>query len=488
MNKNLTTNTFITLLFSILFFLGGCATTKERSAENKSDNESLSASFDYGDDPPAISRDKNLQSSPVARAAPKEYLPKEVTFTEADFIDLWDRIRSGYDLPSVQSKHIAEYEHWFSSRPEYIERLVNRATPYLYHIVVQVEQRNLPMEIALLPAIESAYKPHALSSAKAVGLWQFIPATGRYYGLKQNWWYDGRKDVYSSTNAALNYLEKLNRDFDGDWALALASYNAGEGTVSRAIKANKRAGKPTNYTALKLRSETRRYVPKLIAFSNIIKNPEKYGLEIARVPNQPYFSVIRLSSQVELGVVADAANIPIEELEMLNPGIKRWATDPKGPHHLLVPASASEVVADAIAGIPQHKRVHWAHYKVKKGDSLSVIAKRHGISVASLKTTNKLRSSRIKIDQDLLIPQARNYRKTKAKPLRITASSKKSTYPGSVSSSSQQEPKIISVQKGDTLWSLSKRYKVTLNELVEWNKINTNDLLFRGQKLKIWRY
>jgi membrane-bound lytic murein transglycosylase D len=472
----------IILLMSGLLFLGGCATTKEKSAQSD-DNRSLSSYFNYGEEE-TVESPSSAQVHPArkqSQAAPREYQPKEVNYSPADFNDLWDRIRAGYDLPSVNSKHIAVYERWYASRPEYINRLVKRATPYLYHITVQVEQRNMPMEIALLPAIESAYKPNAISSAKAVGIWQFIPSTGKHYGLKQNWWYDGRKDIYASTNSALNYLEKLHKDFDGDWSLALASYNAGEGTVSRAIKANKKAGKPSNYTALKLRSETQRYVPKLIALSNIIKNPEKYGLKIARVPNEPYFRVMHLSSQVELGVVADAANIQIEELEMLNPGIKRWATDPKGPHHLLVPAYSSEVVADALAGIPQHKRVRWAHYRVKKGDTLGVISKRHGITVASLKKTNNLRSSRIQINQDLLIPQGKSYRSATLK------SSKKSSS-RSRSSASPQAPKIISVKKGDTLWSLSRRYKVTLNELTKWNKISSSDLLFKGQKLKIWRY
>ena len=485
MKVTLTTKIHITLLVSALYFLTGCATTKEISAENRSDDKPLSSYFDYGEEIPAESPSQNQQSS-VANPAPREYQPKNVIYTSEDYHDLWDRIRAGYDLPALNSKHVAEYERWYSSRPQYIERLIKRATPYLYYIATQVEQRNMPMEIALLPAIESAFKPHALSSAKAVGLWQFIPATGRHYGLKQNWWYDGRKDIYSSTNAALNYLEKLNADFNGDWLLALASYNAGEGTVSRAILANKRKGKPTHYTNLKLRSETVRYVPKLIALSNIIKNPEKYGLKIARVPNEPYFDIIRLNSQIELAVVADAANIPIKELELLNPGFKRWATDPAGPHRLLVAASTAEMIADAIAGIPQHKRVRWAHYRVRKGDTLSGIAVSHGISVASLKKTNKLKSSRISINQDLLIPQSRSYNNKKSDIKTATASRNKRT---NVSSpSSKQSPKIISVRKGDTLWSLSRRYKVTLNELLKWNKINTNDLLFHGQKLKIWRY
>ncbi|GMR06342.1 MAG: LysM peptidoglycan-binding domain-containing protein [Gammaproteobacteria bacterium] len=484
MKNNLTIRTLITLLLSSVLFLAGCASTKTKETQSKNTEPSLSELFGGSDAPDQ--RPSVPKAVTPHTAAPREYQPKEVTYTTEDFSDLWDRIRAGYALPAIKSRHIAEYERWYSSRPEYVERLVRRATPYLYYVATQVESRNMPMEIALLPAIESAYKPNALSSAKAVGLWQFIPATGRHYGLKQNWWYDGRKDIYSSTRSALDYLEKLNRDFDGDWALALASYNAGEGTISRAIVANQRAGKPTDYTSLKLRNETRRYVPKLIALSNIIKDPEKYGLKIASVPNEPYFSVIRLSSQIDLGVVADAANIPVKELQMLNPGFKRWATDPAGPHRLLVNASTSEMVADAIAGIPQHKRVRWAHFKVKKGDSLGLIAHHYRLSVASIKKTNNLKSDRIIIGQDLLIPVSSSYRKGKRSYQTTSFSGNKSSK--TTNNTSQQTPKIISVRKGDTLWSLSRRYKVTLNELTEWNKINASDMLFSGQKLKIWRY
>ncbi|MEA1890280.1 MAG: LysM peptidoglycan-binding domain-containing protein [Pseudomonadota bacterium] len=488
MNNNLALSTLLALLLCGALFISGCASTKHKETQSSHSEPSLSELFGGSDDDSdEIDRHTPAPYSVTSyTAAPREYQPKEVAYTTEDYNDLWDRIRAGYGLPTIKSRHIDEYERWYSSRPEYIERMLNRATPYLYYITTQVEDRRMPMEITLLPAIESAYKPHALSSAKAVGLWQFIPATGRHYGLKQNWWYDGRKDIYSSTRSALDYLEKLSKDFDGDWALALASYNAGEGTVSRAIKANRRAGKPTNYTSLKLRDETRRYVPKLIAISNIIKDPEKYGLKIARIPNEPYFSVIRMSSQIDLGVVADATNIPIKELEMLNPGFKRWATDPDGPHRLLVKASTSEMVADAIAGIPQHKRVRWAHYKVKKGDSLGRIARQHGISVASLKKTNNLKNDRINIGQDLLIPASRAYRKGKTVTQTASISAKRS--PKSAITPSQQSPKVISVRKGDTLWSLSRRYKVTLNELTKWNKINASDMLFRGQKLKIWRY
>jgi membrane-bound lytic murein transglycosylase D len=489
--KNMLTNSKqIALLLCCMLILAGCASSGTKEMQAKQAESSLSdlfGGYDEADEPVPAPAPKAVTTR---IAAPTEYEPKSVTYTADDFADLWDRIRAGYALPAIESRHIAEYERWYSSRPEYIERIVKRATPVLYYIATQVESRDMPMEIALLPAIESAFKTNALSRAKAVGLWQFIPATGRHYGLKQNWWYDGRKDIYASTRSALDYLQKLHNDFDGNWALALASYNAGEGTVSRAIAKNRRAGKATNYTSLKLRNETRRYVPKLIAISNIIKDPEKYGLQIASIPNQPYFSVIRLSSQIDIGVVAEATNTPIKELEMLNPGFKRWATDPSGPHRLLVRASTSEMVTDAIAGIPQHKRVRWAHYKVRNGDNLGFIARNHGISVASLKKTNNLKSSRIRSGQDLLIPLSRSYKKgkpVKAKPVKAKSDNgSKSTTRNS--NTSQQTPKVISVRKGDTLWGLSRRYKVTLNELTKWNKINASDMLFSGQKLKIWRY
>lgn len=458
------------LLLAASTLLTGCATT----AGDK-DRQQESASHD---------------SRPVTSTAPqKAYKPtpaNQASDTTVEITgDVWDRIRAGYRLPKINSPYIADYEKYYSSRPEYIERMVKRATPYLYYITNQVEARGMPMEIALLPAIESAYKPHALSRSKAAGIWQFIPATGRHYGLKQNYWYDGRKDIVAATNAALTYLEKLNRDFKGDWALTLAAYNAGEGRVGREIKKNARKGKPINYTALKgLRLETRRYVPKLIAISNIVKNPEKYGLKVAPIPNQPYFSEIRLGSQIDINIVADSSGVPIEELKMLNPGFKRWATDPAGPHRLLVPVNEAVVVADAIAKIPQSQRMRWDYYTVRKGDSLNKIARKHHVSTASLRKSNKIKGNLIHPGQNLLIPVSTSSNKARqyARSSKKTASNARPVTPA-VSGN----PVIVSVRKGDTLWSLSRRYNVSLNELARWNQIDVNDLLQMGQKIKIWR-
>lgn len=426
----------------------------------------------------AMADSRGKDHSPEKRP-PEPSPPTEAIRPPARPDDVWDRIRADCRLPDLQNHYVAEYERWYADRPEYIARMVQRATPYLYYIANQVEARNMPMEIALLPAIESAYKPHALSRSHAAGIWQFVPATGRHYGLQQNFWYDGRKDIIAATNAALNYLEKLNRDFKGDWALTLAAYNAGEGRVGREIKKNASRGKPVDYTSLTgLRRETRRYVPKLIAMRNIIRNPQRYGLELVPIPNQPYFSIIRLNSQIDLNIVADASGVPVNELKMLNPGFKRWATAPSGPHRLLVPANEAIMVTDAIAGIPQNQRMRWDYYTVRKGDSLNRIARRHRITTASLRRANKIRGNLIHPGQNLLIPISTS--SSSVKLAKKSSSSNASTAP------SAKKPLVVSVRKGDTLWSLSRRYKVTLNELARWNQINVTDLLQMGQKLKIW--
>jgi len=475
MNNNSVFKSLLTLPLVCSLLLGGCATV----GDGQGHRESPAAQ-----DQPIVDMPATQPLKPVKPAVPTGGDATRIVSVPPRHDDLWDRIRDGYGLPEIDSPHIADYEKWYSSRPEYVARLVERANRYLFYIVEQVEARGMPMEVALLPAIESAYKPHALSRSKAMGIWQFIPSTGRLYGLKQNWWYDGRKDIVAATQAALNYLEKLNRDFAGDWTLALAAYNAGEGTVSRAMARNARAGRKTNYTSLSLRRETRHYVPKLIAFARIVKNPERYGIQLASIPNAPYFSTIQLGSQIDLNVVADASGIAPLELEYLNPGFLRWATDPDGPHRLLVPVDEAEHAVDAIAGIPQHQRVRWAHYKVRKGDTLSTIARRHGVTVAALQSTNNIRGSLINVGQDMLIPLSTRSRQTAARQLASTGGS--SARSVKVASAGKQ-PITVSVKKGDTLWSLARHYNVSLNELARWNRIEINDLLQRGQKITIWR-
>jgi len=251
--------------------------------------------------------------------------------TPVTYDDVWDRIRDGFRFPELDSPHVDYYVEWYSERPEYMERMTNRASRYLYHIVEELERNDFPMEIALLPAIESAYRPTAYSHAHASGMWQFISATGRRYGLKQNWWYDGRRDVISATEAAIAYLSFLRDEFDGNWFHALAAYNAGERRVQREILSNRRQGKPAGYAHLNLRRETERYVPKLLAVKRIIADPERYGVTLKRIPNEPYFTIVDTGSQIDLSIVAEAAGISTAELQDLNPGFRRWATSFRSP-------------------------------------------------------------------------------------------------------------------------------------------------------------
>lgn len=391
-----------------------------------------------------------------------------------DYADLWDRIRAGFRLPPIHNATVRRYERWYAARPRYLARMVERARRYLYYIVEQVEARGMPTEIALLPAIESAYKPLAYSRARAAGLWQFIPSTGRRYGLKQNWWYDGRRDVVQATRAALDYLEKLHAQFDGDWHLALAAYNAGERRIERHIERNARRGRDTHYQALsRLKRETRHYVPKLMAVVNIVSDPGAHGVKLPPIPNRPYFEVVDLPSQVDLGVLARAADIPVRELHALNPGFRRWATDPRGPHRLLVPAGKGPAVTTALANLPPEQRIRYARYAVRRGDTLGAIARRHGVSVAALRRTNKLRGSLIRAGQTLIIPLSAR---------RLAAAATAGRVPPA-----DGRPIVHRVRRGETLSAIAKRYNVYVHQLARWNDIDVDGVLRLGQRIKILR-
>lgn len=407
----------------------------------------------------------------------------QIAADQPPFDELWARLRSGYAMAELDSPLVAKHERWYSSNPEYMERMVKRARLYLYYIVDEVEKRDLPMEIALLPAIESAFKPHAYSRARAAGLWQFIPSTGKHFGLERTWWYDGRRDVVKATQAALDYLEELNKAFDGDWHLALAAYNAGERRVKNAIEYNRRRGRPTDYKNLRtLKPETLNYVPKLLAVSKIIANPESYDITLASIPNEPYFSRIEIGSQIDLGVAARMANVSLGDLYDINPAFKRRATTPNGPHHLLVPAERRDIILSALNNLPKKDRVHWQRHYVRFGDALSTIARRYGVSVRSIQRANGLRGTRIRAGHNLLIPVSAK---------RLTA------YHGNVTKPVKRRVRRIAppkngvklvhqVRRGDTLWGIATRYNVYIYEVTGWNGLRRRALLRPGQKITIW--
>jgi len=407
---------------------------------------------------------------------PAETIPEAA---KSDSSDIWARLRKGFTMKPLDSPLVDQEVQWFVNNPEYMQRMMERARLYLYYIADEVEKRGMPMEIALLPAIESAYKPHAYSRARAVGLWQFMPRTGKLYGLKANWWYDGRRDVQASTQAALDYLEKLYNDFDGDWHLALAAYNAGEGKIARMMKYNERKGKPTDFQYLKLKRETQHYVPKLMAMVRIVADPAKYGVQLASIPNEPYFARVDTDSQVDLGVVAKLVDVSVDDLHDINPGYTRWATDPNGPHHLLVPADKKDALIEGLNNLPEEDRVQWMHHAVKRGDTLHDIARRYHVTVPVIRTANNLHSNLLRSGQDLLIPISAS---AVSSPQVIrTAYHRPSTR-----AAQRGEPVIHRVRRGETLSSIARRYDVLVSQIAKWNLIQLDDVLRLGQKLKIW--
>jgi membrane-bound lytic murein transglycosylase D len=292
--------------------------------------------------PPAAAEQAGA-TPPTQPPATADVSPAQpANLTPAQYGDLFDRMRAGFQLDDAADHHAVDQQlRYYAGNPDYLQRAFGRADLYLYHIVTQLEARGMPQELALLPVVESAFEPYAYSRASASGLWQFIPGTGSHFGLKQDWWYDGRRDIVESTRAALDYLQALHDEFDGDWLLAIAAYNCGEATVERAARANRAAGRPVDFWNLWLPRETRAYVPKLLAMKRLVRDPATYGLAISPIPNQPYFARVATAGQINLKIAGQIANVSPEELYELNPAFHRWATDPSGPHYLLLPVDSA---------------------------------------------------------------------------------------------------------------------------------------------------
>lgn len=318
--------------------------------------------------------------------------------------DLWQRIKDGYDMAESTSPLVAKHEDWYRSRPDYIKRMVERSQKYLFHIVEEVEKRGMPTEIALLPMIESAYNPQAYSSGSASGIWQFIPSTGKHFGLKQNWWVDNRRNIMFATDAALTYLQKLYTMF-GAWDLALAAYNAGEGTVGRAIERNKKLGLPTDFESLNLPVETKNYVPKLQAIKNLMTNPGDYGLKIQTIANTPYFAKVSAPVQIDAHLAAKLAEISDDEFLALNPSYKRPVITSSGDkHELLLPILSAQTFRNNLATYDK-PLVSWQTYLAKRGERLEGIASKFGIQLAKLRNVNNLPAqNKIKNASTILVP------------------------------------------------------------------------------------
>ena len=378
-------------------------------------------------------------------------------------LSIWSRINSGYKMKQRPSRRIRNFEKWYSKRPEYVERMLERSEKYLFYVTNEVQKRNMPMEIALLPMIESAYNPIATSRKKAAGMWQFIPSTGKIYGLKQNWWVDNRRNVTESTDAALNYLEKLYKEF-GSWELALASYNAGEGRISRAIKRNKRNKKSTSYYSLRIPRETKNYVPKLFAIKNIISNPKKYGLSLPYIKNKPYFETITVNKNIDTQLIARLAEISIEEFQLLNPQHKRPVIKVTNtPEKINLPYQNIHIFNYNFHGYSKPLS-NWTPYKPKRKESVAQVAKKFGIDRKILTQVNRLeRRKTFRRNSTILIPNKDA----------IT------TYFPTNINELYNYSKIIThkIKSGETLSHISDRYNISVKDIKEFNELRSDKII-----------
>lgn len=399
--------------------------------------------------------------------------------------DIWDRIREGYGLQGLTHARVDAELQWYARHQDYLDRVAARAAPYLHHIVDEIERRGMPMELALLPVVESAYDPWAYSHGRAAGLWQFIPGTGRLYALDQDWWHDERRDILESTRAALEHLEDLAERYDGDWHLALAAYNSGSGNVNKALRRDRAAGGDgSDFFALRLPRETRAYVPRLVALARLVADPEAHGVELASIEDVPAFEVVDTGGQIDLARAAELAGIDDDTLYALNPGLNRWATHPEGPHRLLVPIGHGDALAAGLATLAPEDRVAWTRHRIRPGEALSIIARRYGVDVETIQRANRLRGSRIRAGDALLIP---------------VASAPADAYSGTVAQRDARRAERVAAREGDadriehrvregeSFWSIARRHGVPMRQLARWNGLGLADPLRPGQTLVLFR-
>jgi membrane-bound lytic murein transglycosylase D len=419
-------------------------------------------------------------SGPAAGATPSLTMPREWQHHNGeDYDDLFDRMRAGFAFEEVQEPAIDQQLAWFEHNPDYLERVFQRGQRYMYHVITEVEARGMPLEFALLPVVESAYEPFAYSVGRAAGLWQFIPATGVRFGLKQDWWYDGRRDVIESTRAALDYLQALHDQFDGDWLLAIAAYNVGEASVQRAIDYNRAVGRATDFWHLNLPAETRAYVPKLLAMKRLMAEPERYGLEFAVIPNEPYFAVIDTGSQIDLKVAAQIAGTSYDELVALNPGFNRWATDPSGPDRLLVPIDNADAFEAGLETLPAEDRVPYVTHEVAKRESLAAIAKQYGVSASVIAKINDLPGGRVSAGETLKIPEI-----SVQLPDKVLLAAARVDRPETDLGRKQRQI-VYRVRGGETLSSIARRHGMPVSTLARLNNMALGDPVVKGQRLVI---
>lgn len=413
---------------------------------------------------PVVSRSSEVLARDASRALRQPSMKPE------DAPDIWTRARLGFAMTeNLDHPRVAPYLQHYRQHPNIITVSSERAKPFAHFILTEIERRGLPSELFLLPIVESGYAAHATSRGNAAGIWQFIPSTGEHFGLIQDDWYDGRRDVYQSTHAALDYLERLHARF-GDWYLALAAYNFGQGNVARAMAANAEAGRPTDYWSLQLSAEAMSYVPRLLALRALVHEPRRYGVTLPAIANRPYLEPVNPGRQADLEYIAELARADLAEILRLNPGYSRTVTHPYAAHHLLLPAPAAKRLETVLRQHgPQHALVRHAEYEVQSGDSLGRIARLHGISVAELRGMNELDSDLIRVGQRLRVPVTGYAAGAGSGPRTARAAQRRHH----------------TVQSGESLWTIARRFGITVADLRQQNGLAEETLLQPGQVLAV---
>ncbi len=520
------------LLAALLcLILASCATTQSTAPEPEP--EVVAAAQEDLPKGEGESIDEHLYIPEPVEPEPAAEIPRV-------YNNVWVRLIDSFTLPNCSEQEVSlTWAKWYADHDQYMARVMKRAQPWIYFIAEELEARGMPGELALLPVVESAFDPFAYSSGRALGTWQFISSTGKQYGLKQDWWYDGRRDVWSSTHAALDYLEHLHKKFEGDWLLALAGYNSGENRVAREVKKNRKAGKPADFWNIRLPKETKGYVPKLLGLTCLFQDPESYGFELPVAANQPVIVAVEMETQSDLVLISQISGVSIDVLFSLNPGFSRWATSPSGPWRVVLPLKGAKKLEQHLATNSPNTLMKWDQVIVENGDTLSGLAARHHVPVSVLRSSNNLDSDLIRVGQKLRLPRdeqlladplyiaaaselqqlqsgliaservthtvrsgeslsviARRYKVSVrdlqnwngiSDPRKLRAGTTLTVFHSPAPSAARAGGGTIkhTVRRGDSLWSISRRYKVKINDLMRWNDLGQNDIIRPGQSIKI---
>jgi membrane-bound lytic murein transglycosylase D len=449
------------------------------------DNQPIAKSTMLIPDDPAVDRAEAAFEQSILSQTERRQRATKPAIPSQPRDDVWDELADRFTLVDAHKAQYQDYLTFYLNNTRHLERASIRAKPYLHFIMQEIRRRNMPTEIALLPIVESAFYPYALSRMQAAGLWQFIPSTGRIYGLKQDWWFDGRQDVYLSTLAALDFLQSLYELNNQDWFLALASYNAGYGRIQQATARLKRedADADVNYWSIRpyLPRETRHYVPQLLAVSYLIKHREKYELAIEAIPNEPYLTRIELDRQIDLNKIADAIGLKAELIKHLNPGYLKSVTPPQGPHNVMIPISHQAAFEQALADNNDLFNIRWQRHTIARGDTLGGIAHRYKTNIAQIRQLNSLRGNTIRAGQTLLIPVPA--KATSPAPTQLASQSRPTQ--SAPTQADQSAARVHQVKAGESLWTIAHYYQVQTDELAAWNNISPRSTLRIGQKLTI---